>query len=531
MVRLSFGTAGIRAPMGDGDDQLNLRTVRAAAHGIVGEALASIPDARERGLCLGFDGRALSREFAREIAGVALAAGMRVRRFDEPVPTPLVAFSARRHAAALGIVVTASHNPPADNGIKVYWEGGAQIRAPHDAAVAARIASTDPSAVATLSPDGADASRLHALASEELEAYLDAVEGLIAVPSAAPVPKLAYTAMCGVGSATTRRLLARLGIDSVAEVEAQAQPRADFGGLASPNPEDPAALAQVLALADRAGSELVFAHDPDADRLAVAVRTHAGEPASSGAPAAFAATPFRVLSGDEVGALLGAFMLELAGAQPVVMVSTLVSSGLLGAIARAGGASFERTLTGFKHISRRGRELAASSGRPFVFGYEEAIGYGFFALGDDKDGIAALRVLVELARRLGARGLTLEDELERLSRQHGLFATRQLTVRGGMAALKELVEEARTLPAAGLLGPGATSTDYLERPERADLLVLEHPDGTRASIRPSGTEPKLKVYLETRVEVEAAEPLDEARRHAAARLDALAAKLRAHGLG
>jgi phosphomannomutase len=517
MIRLSFGTAGIRAPMGDGDDQLNLRTVRAAAHGIVSEALASIPNARERGLCLGFDGRANSAEFAHELAAVALAAGMRVRRFATPVPTPLVAFSAKRHAAALGVVITASHNPPADNGIKVYWQGGAQIRPPHDSAVAARIADCDPGLVPALYPEDAEAAALlEALGEAELDAYLEAVDALIAEPSTAPVPKLAYTAMCGVGGATTAALLARLGAEQVYMVPSQGAPRADFGGLTSPNPEDPAALALVLALADRVHAELVFAHDPDADRLAVAVRTRTGA--------------LRVLSGDEVGALIGSFMLELA-ARPSVVVSTLVSSGLLGEIARARGAGFARTLTGFKWISQRGRELAASSGTDFLFGYEEAIGYGFFALGDDKDGIAALRVLVELARRLYARGQTLADELERLSRQHGLFATRQLTVRGDAAALRALVDRARSLAAAALLGAGATSTDYLLQAERADLLVLEHPDGTRASIRPSGTEPKLKVYLETRVTVRDDESLEHARARAHQRLDALTAALRAHGLG
>jgi phosphomannomutase len=517
MIRLSFGTAGIRAPMGEGDDQLNLRTVRAAAHGIVSEALATIPDARERGMCLGFDGRANSAEFAHELAAVALAAGMRVRRFATPVPTPLVAFSARRHAAALGIVITASHNPPADNGIKVYWEGGAQIRPPHDAAVAARIADCDPGLVAALYPEDAAAEALlETLGEAELDAYLEAVDALIAEPSTEPVPRIAYTAMCGVGGATTAALLARLGAEKVHMVPGQGAPRADFGGLTSPNPEDRAALAQVLALAERVHAELVFAHDPDADRLAVAVRTRAGA--------------IRVLSGDEVGALLGSFLLELAEG-PAIVVSTLVSSGLLGEIARARGAGYARTLTGFKWISQRGRELAEKSGQPFLFGYEEAIGYGFFTLGDDKDGIAALRVLVELARRLHAEGLSLDDELERLAREHGLFATRQLTVRGDAAALRALVERARSLAAAELLGAGATSSDYLLQPERADLLVLEHPDGTRASIRPSGTEPKLKIYLETRVTVCHDESIEQARARAEQRLANLSAALRAQGLG
>jgi phosphomannomutase len=268
----------------------------------------------------------------------------------------------------------------------------------------------------------------------------------------------------------------------------------------------------VLGLAEQEQAGLVFAHDPDADRLAVAVRTRAGT--------------LRVLNGDEVGALLGDFALSLhTGKRTPLVVSTVVSSGLLAEIARARGARYERTLTGFKWIAARARALEASEQLEFVFGYEEAIGYAFGALGDDKDGVAALRVLVELARRLHARGLTLADALSELSRQHGLFVTRQITLRADSERMTRLMSHARALPPATLLGEGATVRDYLTEPERANLLVFAAPDGTRLCVRPSGTEPKVKFYLESRTIIAHDEREDDAALRARARLDALAASI------
>lgn len=516
-ITLSFGTAGIRAPMGERNDQLNVRTVRAAAHAIVSHVLTVVPDARTRGLCLGFDGRRSSDLFAREVCAVALAEGMRVRWFTRPVPTPLVAFCTRTLNAAVGVVVTASHNPASDNGIKVYWEGGSQIRAPHDHAIARRIAGCDPDAVATLLPDDPRAHRLvEVLGDAEVERYLDAVDGLIHAPTEAELPRIAYTALGGVGGAITRRLFARLGITDVVEVNEQAEPTPDLAGLSSPNPEHASALVALRALAQHKQADLLFAHDPDADRLAVGVRTRAGA--------------LRILTGDEVGALLGDFMLTLHGPN-ALLVSTLVSGTMLEDIARARGARYERVLTGFKNIAERGRVLEQAESVPFVYGYEEAIGYGFGALGDDKDGIAALRVVCELARRLRREGRTLEDALDAQFRAHGLYATRQLTVMGDSATIAALVANARSLTAESLLGDGATLVDYLLREEKSDLLVFAHPSGTRVAIRPSGTEPKLKMYLETRVEVGNRETIDQARARAEHELDRLAQLLANQGVG
>jgi len=293
-AQLRFGTAGIRAPLGAGAEQLNPDSVRRIARAILEQLEARVHDARARGLCIGFDGRAQSREFAAEITTLALAHGFRVRAFEHEAPTPLLAFCTRRHDAAAGIMVTASHNPASDNGIKLYLAGGVQVGAPHEREIEQRMAR------AAGAPEAAELAAetartpLSALGAADTHAYLDAVIALVPCRSELPLPRLAYTATCGVGTATTRALCARIGAHELVEVVEQADPCPDFGGLASPNPELPEALERLLALATRESTPVAFAHDPDADRLAVAVRSRDGG--------------MRPLSGDEVGALLGDFL-------------------------------------------------------------------------------------------------------------------------------------------------------------------------------------------------------------------------------
>jgi len=511
-IRLAFGTAGIRATLGPADDQINPGTVAAIAHALasyVGERFAG---ARGRGFCIGFDGRTDSALLAQKIVEVAQAHGFRVRAFELPVPTPLLAFCTRYYDSAAGVMVTASHNPPHENGVKIYLSGGAQLSAPHDREIAARLQAFDARELPAADPAAVAYERL---GESELEAYLAAIERLLEVPSSAPLPRLAYSALCGVGSAVTRRLFVRAGARDVLEVAAQAEPRSDFGGLASPNPEHEEALAELLRTADEARIDLGFAHDPDADRLAVVVRARDGR--------------LRTLTGDEVGALIGSFLLEECRAKErALLVSTLVSGALLEYVARAHGARFERTPTGFKWIAARARALEQEAGLSFLFGYEEAIGYAFGSMADDKDGIAALYVLLELVRRLHAERRTLLDELDTLFLRHGLFATRQLSVPRSLdaSAGPQLLERLREVAADALLGPGATMVDYRLAEQATDLLVLSAPDGSRLCARPSGTEPKLKLYLHTRVEV-ADGDLQRARSVAAERLDALQACVQA----
>jgi phosphomannomutase len=515
-----FGTAGIRAQLGPGPAQLNLDSVRRIAAAILEQLAERVDAARERGLCVGFDGRAQSREFAAEIVALALAQGFRVRAFEHEAPTPLLAFCTRLHDAAGGIMVTASHNPAADNGLKLYLAGGAQVGAPHDREIEQRLARRPQSGeagAAELATETAHA-RLSALASGELQAYLDAVLALVPLRSELPLPRLAYSATCGVGTATTRALLARCGARDLREVAEQAAPRADFGGLTSPNPEAPEALALLFALAERAAAPVAFAHDPDADRLAIAVREADGG--------------MRALSGDEVGALLGDFLLELHPSPArTLLVSSHVSGGLLEQVARARGAHYLRTPTGFKWIAARGREHARREGLELLFGYEEALGYAFFSMAEDKDGIAALYVACELLRRLWQQGQSFSERLDALSRAHGVFVSRQLSLPALDAAGNEreggVFDELRALDPQRLLGPGATLDDHTRAPEPLSLLVLHDAHGTRLCVRPSGTEPKLKFYLQARAAVAAGEPVAEARARAGARLELLERQLRA----
>ncbi len=496
-THLRFGTAGIRAPLGMGPDDINATTVRTVAAAL-GEYLAvCFTDAREKGVCIGFDGRTQSDEFALAAIEILLAQGFVVHRFVQVVPTPLVAFCTRHLDAVAGVMITASHNPATDNGIKVYFRGGAQVLPPHDGEIAARMHAMDD---ADLRPrmmlsEGHTRGQLRELGEAETGAYLSAIEGLLAARGDVLDLSIAYTAMCGVGSATTHAMLARRSVREVHEVGAQAQPRADFGGLSSPNPEHRPALAQVIELAERAGCELAFAHDPDADRLALMARDRDGV--------------LRVLSGDETGSLLAEALLSRANeVNGALVVSTTVSSELIARIAQSHGAHFEQTLTGFKWIASRARKLEREESLHFVFGYEEAIGFAFGALGDDKDGIAAMAVLLELAAALKARGSSLCGELERLSQLHGMFVSRQITFsaegEGGMSRLREAMRRVRAMGGAKLLGVPCALRDYAHEPEAADLLVLRAGD-TRICVRPSGTEPKLKVYLHARVEAEACE--------------------------
>jgi phosphomannomutase len=522
-IRLAFGTAGIRATLGPGLDQINLYTVAGVAYALCSYLAETQPGAQGRGLCVAFDGRTDSDLFAREVVRVARLTGFRVRAFESPTPTPVLAFATRFYGAAAGVIVTASHNPPADNGLKIYLASGAQVLAPHDRAIATRLSAFEPAQLDARS--GREQGSYEALGPREVSAYLDAVSKLV-VPSSAALPRLAYSALCGVGSAVTRQLFVRAGAHDVFEVEAQAEPRADFGGLSSPNPEHQSALAQLLALAERVSAELAFAHDPDADRLAVIARDRRGA--------------LRTLTGDEVGALLGDFMLgETLEPARALLVSTLVSGDLLERITIAKGARFERTPTGFKWIASRARQLEQEGDLSFVFGYEEAIGYAFGSMADDKDGIAALYVLLECARRLHAQGSSLCDRLDQLAREHALFATRQLTLPRATPASPpapiasaqptdpDLMARLRTIDPITLLGPGTTRTDHATGPHSTDLVVFRRPNGSRVCVRPSGTEPKLKLYLHAQAHVAGPQALEDAERRAATELDALESALRA----
>ncbi|MFD0902611.1 phospho-sugar mutase [Actinomadura sediminis] len=490
--RLEFGTAGLRGELGAGPNRMNRVTVMRAAAGLA----ATLP--ANAHVVVGFDARHKSAAFADDTAAVLTGAGHTVEVFAEPVPTPVVAHAVRTSRAAAGVVVTASHNPPRDNGYKVYWGDGAQIVPPLDAEISAAI-----DAVGRVDelPRGT-AWRVR----DDLTPYLDAVSGL-RLGDARDV-SIVYTPMHGVGLGVLRAAFAAAGFPAPAVVPEQADPDPDFPTVAFPNPEEPGALDLALALAAERDADLVIANDPDADRCAVAV------PAPSG---------WRVLTGDEVGGLLAEHVLRHTSGGDRLVVTTIVSSSLLGSIARAHGVRFAESLTGFKWIMKAGTDADR-----LVFGYEEALGY---SVGDDrgvpvndKDGVSAALAVAALAAEAARDGRTLLDLLDDQARRYGLHATAQVSVRvDDLSKIAATMSRLRAEPPARLGGRAVETFDDLARPSGGlpptDGLRFRLAGGARVVIRPSGTEPKLKCYLEAVVPVEG--DVADARGRAEAALEAL----------
>ena len=593
--RLQFGTAGLRGQVGAGPNRMNRAVVRAATAALAkwlhqhgpGAAQAAAPPAagaspaagadigvlrpgrqkRRNGapalssggstagmaVVIGCDARHRSAAFADEAAAVLTGAGIGVHLLPRPNPTPLLAFAIRHLSAAAGIMVTASHNPAADNGYKLYLGDGAQIVPPVDAEIEAAIAGLGPLSRIPAGPlDGPLVTR-HG--DEVAQAYLDAIVAASPAPSETPTRgtataagqpalRVVYTALHGVAAGLALRAIDQAGFPPPSVVAAQEEPDPDFPTVAFPNPEEPGALDLALAQAREDAADLVLANDPDGDRLAAAVP----DPAGPGG--------WRVLSGDQVGALIGSYLLERTAAGPApgqrLVVTTVVSSTLLGKIAAAAGARYAETLTGFKWIVRAGQ---GHPGRRFLFGYEEALGYAVGDVVRDKDGISAALALLSLAAAARAAGRSLLDRWDALEAEHGVHLTAQVTLHAPSPA--GIMGRLRAAPPAALAGqpvtgsedlaagvdaasgggtagaaeaasarepglPAAVATGAREPGlPPADVLIYRLP-GARVVIRPSGTEPKLKAYLEV-VEPATAQTLAAARAAAAGRLGPLRA--------
>lgn len=456
---LTFGTAGLRGPLRAGPNGMNRAVVRRAAAGLA----AWLTDTGQAGrvVVVGYDGRRGSADFARDSAAIFAAAGFDSRLLPRLLPTPLLAYAVQRLQAAAGVMVTASHNPPQDNGYKVYVADGAQIAPPVDAQIEAHIRAVG--AVRGIPLDDGYTVLDEAI----VDAYVAAVASLVSVP--ARQLRIVHTAMHGVGSAVVGEVFAAAGFAPLIAVPQQAEPDAAFPTVAFPNPEEPGALDLALALAAEHDADLVIANDPDADRCAVAARTPSG---------------WRMLRGDEVGVLLADALLRkgIRG----TYATTIVSSSMLAAMAATHGVGYVETLTGFKWISRAAADL--------VYGYEEALGYAVAPnLVRDKDGVSAALLVAELAAELAARGSSLPQRLEELFAEYGRYATDQLSVRvDDLALIDAAMTRLRANPPATLLGASVTVTDLL--PD-ADVVRLSWAAG-RVVVRPSGTEPKLKAYLE-----------------------------------
>jgi phosphomannomutase len=491
---LEFGTAGLRGLLGAGPARMNRALVARFTAGLCAYLAEQVPDAASRGLCLAFDGRHKSRELAEETARIAASAGFVVRAFEAPVPTPLLAYTVREQRAAGGVMITASHNPAAYNGYKVYWENGAQIIPPHDqgiAACAARVGSL--TELPRLEPDELRmAGRWLSLGAPSRERYLEGVRELCPPPRRRAAIELAYTALHGVGTPLATAALQQAGFTTLHGVAEQAEPDPDFPTVRFPNPEEPGAMDRVLALAERTGAALALANDPDADRLRVAARDAAGQ--------------LRALSGNELGVLLADYLLRRAPRDGRNLVlRSVVSTPLLEAIAEAHGARAEVTLTGFKWICNRALELERTEGTRFVFGFEEALGYCTGNLVLDKDGISAAVLTALLASELAAEGETLWDRLHALWRSHGVHLSSQRSIGfagvDGAARMVALMRRARGAPPVAIAGRKVLRVqDLLHDPvlPPSDGLIYHLDGGQRIALRPSGTEPKAKLYFDVR---------------------------------
>jgi phosphomannomutase len=454
---LTFGTAGLRGPVRAGTNGMNRAVVTRATHGVAewlkfqGHAGGTV--------IVGRDARHGSAEFAEAAASVLAAAGFVVRTMPGPLPTPVTAFHVRALDAVAGIQITASHNPPADNGYKVYAADGAQIVPPDDGLIETAIRSAPPAISVPVSPG--------ALPVEDVSAYVARVATL--PHGAARDLRVVLTPMHGVGGATAMEALGAAGFTDVRLVPSQAEPDPDFPTVAFPNPEEPGAADLLLELASEVDADLAIALDPDADRCALGVRTPSG---------------WRMLTGDETGVLLGSHVLSAGHAVNPLVASTIVSSSMLSLVAAAHGARHEETLTGFKWLMRAGEGL--------VFAYEEALGLSVDpSFVRDKDGISAAVLACDMAATLKTEGRGLLDVLDDLSVAHGVHLTAQVSLRfADTSAMAPLVASLRANPPASLAGVEVTQDNP------APDIVRLRGAGVRVVVRPSGTEPKVKAYLE-----------------------------------
>ncbi len=537
--RLRFGTAGLRGAVAAGPNRMNRAVVRAATAAVAGWLAGSGPGSRgpRASVVVGCDARHRSADFADEAARVLAGADVTVHVLPLPCPTPLLAFAVRHLAAAAGVMITASHNPAADNGYKLYLSDGAQVIPPVDAEVEQRIADLGPLTLIPVADAGSPLIVRHG--DEVAQAYLDALVASAAAGGSGPRPGLnvVYTPMHGVAGNLMLRAIRQAGFTRPHVVAAQAEPDPDFPTVAFPNPEEPGALDLALADARRLGAELVLASDPDGDRLAVAVPEPAAGPEGEAGRegAAGRAGGWRVLTGDQVGALLGASLLERTAAQAApqdrLVASTIVSSTLLAKIAAAAGVRYAETLTGFKWIARAADHLPGSR---FVFGYEEALGYAVGGVVRDKDGIGAALAMLWLAASAKAAGRPVLEVYDALETVHGVHLTSQLTLRTAeparvMSRLRgDPPAEFGGVPVNGVVdlagGQGASGSAGPPLPA-ADVLIFRLP-GARVVLRPSGTEPKTKCYLEI-VEPLAGRSLAAARDAAARRLAPVRAAVQA----
>ncbi len=525
-MSLEFGTAGLRGVIGAGPNRFNRSVVIRTTAGLARYLLDTVPDAKQRGVVVGYDGRRLSRETAKDTAAVLAGYGIAAKVFTELAPTPLTAFAVTHVGAAAGVMITASHNPPEYNGYKVYWGNGAQIVPPHDKGIAAAIAKIGPipEIPRVEEKEARTNGLLQDLGAKEIDAYFAAIRALSLSDEGREDLTIVYTPLHGVGGKLATRALREYGFTKVHVVQEQMEPDMLFPTVRFPNPEEPGAMDLSLALAKKTNADVVLANDPDADRLAVAVRRPDGS--------------YKQFSGNQIGVVLAGYLMQrdTKGGERSV-ISTIVSTPMAGEMARAFGVRYDEVLTGFKWIANRAMDMKRESGARFLFGFEEALGYSVGEVCRDKDGVSAAAIFAELAADAKARGRDPVDELDDLYRRFGVYVSRQhsATMKGaeGQAQIARIMDSFRKSPPKAIGGlPVQTIRDYkagtisgassgkLNLPS-SNVLAFELEGGTRVIARPSGTEPKMKYYFDLREPVQGSEAIEQAERRANARLDAL----------
>lgn len=512
---LRFGTAGLRGKVEAGSNRMNRATVIRATRGVADWLLGS---GAEGVVVVGRDARLSSETFMADVVGVLVAADLEVRYLPDPTPTPVVAYAARELHAAAAIVITASHNPPADNGYKVYASNAAQIIPPTDAAIAEAIDAVGPAVKVPRAPDPyADAK---ARPVDMWDRYMADLRRLLPDVPGERGLRIVYTPLHGVGGRWTVGALSEFGVANLDPVPEQFEPDGHFPTVAFPNPEEEGALDLAEARASASGADLVLANDPDTDRLAVAL------PEGDG---------WRRLTGNQIGVLLADFLVTHTDLDHPILVNSIVSSPMLGDIAAAAGAVYTATLTGFKWIWNAVLDLQAANEGTFLFGYEEALGYSVWPAVRDKDGISAAVVFAEMAAEDRAAGRTVWDRLHDLYRRFDLWVSTQLSIvrpgSEGAAEIAAAMDRLGELRPPSLGGFAVTSvTDFRvgaeSRPRwlpSAPLVEYSLGSSGRALIRPSGTEPKIKIYVDLRAP--AAGDLDAVEADLAGRADEVASEL------
>ena len=494
---LSFGTAGMRGVMAQGRNRMNVYTVRRASAALA-KLLLNTPGGKDRGVCVAFDSRLHSQEFAREAALVLCAWGVKTMLYESLRPVPMLSFAVRDRKAMAGVVITASHNPKQYNGYKVYWEDGGQLPPDRAAVVQREIANTDFSeAIPMDEKEALEKGLLTYLGAEQDESYQTYAQTLLIDPekdkAQGATLKIVYSPLHGSCNIPVRTALRRAGFTDVTVVKEQELPDGNFPTVKVPNPEEKDAFTLALKLAEEVGADVVFATDPDCDRVGLAVKDGKGEA--------------RALTGNEIGCLLLYYVLtqkKALGTLPAnaAAVKSIVTTELARRICESFGVAMIDVLTGFKFIAEKIQQFEETGEHTFVFGFEESCGYLSGTRVRDKDGVNACLLISEAALYYRDQGKTLYDALEDIFRKYGYHAARVVSVTlpglDGLDRMRAIMTGLRQNPPREIGGVKVLAVrDYLAGYgglPKSDVVYFELEGGAWLCVRPSGTEPKIKLY-------------------------------------